>query len=211
MAAQSITDARCVAELEGGIPLIVRMSEYTLERCEVGLKSCARGRHYEGTYCEEMTGVLPPSPLSGNFRLETCYVDQDGKPIVPSMVATTAPGEREPRRDPVEPIRPLLAGASIDAGMARARICRVCHTFEKDEPNRIGPNLHDVVGKPIARDRDGYRFSEALAARRNEIWTIENLNLWLARPSSFARRTKMTFAGFLSARPKFSLADLTSA
>lgn len=101
-----------------------------------------------------------------------------------------------------EPIEPLLASASADAGKAATKVCAVCHTFEKGGPNRIGPNLYNVVGEPIAEDRGGYQFSAALAAHKDQKWTVDALNQWLANPQSFAKGTKMTFAGMPKAKER---------
>ena len=65
--------------------------------------------------------------------------------------------EAKPRRRPPaapagpEPIGPLLAAASVDAGKDDTKVCTACHTFDKGQPNRIGPNLYGIVGDEIAR------------------------------------------------------------
>jgi cytochrome c len=94
-----------------------------------------------------------------------------------------------------EPIAPLLAAANADAGKDQAKKCAACHTFEKGGPNRIGPNLYAVLGEPIAEGRGGYQFSPALMAHKDKKWDVDALNQWLANPQSFAKGTKMTFAG----------------
>jgi cytochrome c len=101
-----------------------------------------------------------------------------------------------------EPIAPLLAAASIDTGKEQAKKCAACHTFEKGGPNRIGPNLYDVVGEPIAEDRNGYQFSPTLTAHKGQKWGIDELNQWLWNPQSFAKGTKMTFAGLPKAKDR---------
>jgi cytochrome c len=94
-----------------------------------------------------------------------------------------------------EPIAPLLATASADAGKEQSKKCAACHTFDKGGPNRIGPNLYNVLGEPIAEGRNGYQFSPALTAHKGQKWDADALNQWLASPQSFAKGTKMTFAG----------------
>jgi cytochrome c len=101
-----------------------------------------------------------------------------------------------------EPIGPLLAKADVAAGKEQAKKCSVCHTFEKGGPNRIGPNLWNVIGAPIAEDRGGYQFSAALSAHKGQKWTIDDLNQWLHNPQSFAKGTKMTFAGLPKAQDR---------
>src|SRR6202045_5382400 len=46
---------------------------------------------------------------------------------------------------PSEPIEKLLQTASVEKGAASAKKCQACHTFEKDGPNRVGPNLSAVL------------------------------------------------------------------
>jgi cytochrome c len=95
-----------------------------------------------------------------------------------------------------EPIGPLLASASVDAGKNDTKVCTACHTFDKGQPNRIGPNLYGVVGDEIAHDRGNFDFSTALkTAGAGKTWTPDLLNEWLFKPQNFARGTKMTYVG----------------
>jgi cytochrome c len=102
-----------------------------------------------------------------------------------------------------EPIEPLLAAASVDAGKADTKLCTACHTFEKGQPNRVGPNLYGIVGDKIAEpaDRGGYDFSAALKAKGGT-WTVDALNEWLYKPQNFAKGTKMTYAGMAKAKER---------
>src|SRR6185437_3334745 len=80
-----------------------------------------------------------------------------------------------------QPIEPMLATASIEAGKAHTSVCQTCHTFDKGGANKIGPNLYGIVGAPIAEGRDGYAFSDALKAKgKGQTWTVDNLNDWPA-------------------------------
>jgi cytochrome c len=93
------------------------------------------------------------------------------------------------------PIGPYLAKASAAKGRQIAVVCTACHTFGKGQPNRVGPNLYGIYGGPVAEDRGGFAFSDALKAHDKQIWTADLLNDWLAGPQTFAPGTKMTFAG----------------
>jgi len=102
-----------------------------------------------------------------------------------------------------EPIAPLMANASADAGKAKTQLCAACHTFDKGGPNRIGPNLYGVVGSAIAEDRGGFAFSKALEEKgKGQTWTLDNLNAWLFKPQEFAKGTKMTFIGLPKAEDR---------
>jgi cytochrome c len=92
-----------------------------------------------------------------------------------------------------EPIEKLLASASPERGENSAKKCQACHTFNKGEPNRVGPNLYGVVG----RDRGslpGFNYSAAMKARGGK-WTVEELNAFLTNPRGSIPGTSMTFAG----------------
>jgi len=114
----------------------------------------------------------------------------------PSTEAAAAPAGPEP-------IEPLLAAADPAAGKADTKLCTACHTFEKGQPNRVGPNLYGIVGDKIAEaaDRGGYDFSAALKAKGGT-WTVDNLNEWLFKPQNFAKGTKMTYAGMPKAKER---------
>jgi cytochrome c len=92
-----------------------------------------------------------------------------------------------------EPIETLLASASAEKGEAAAKKCAACHTFAKGEPNRIGPNLYGVVGRPRA-SAPGFNYSAAMKAKGGE-WTIEELNTFLRNPKAAVPGTAMNFAG----------------
>jgi cytochrome c len=101
----------------------------------------------------------------------------------------------------LEPIAPLLAKADPKKGEQLTKICQTCHTFDKGGPNKIGPNLWDVTEENIA-SVPNYQFSAALQADKGEKWDPEKLNEWLHNPQSFAKGTKMTFAGFPKAQDR---------
>ena len=121
--------------------------------------------------------------------------------VVQGAEQTAAAPAEQPAAAKLEPIGPLLAKADPKKGEQLAKVCQTCHTFKKGEPNKIGPNLWDVTEEQIA-SVPGYQFSAALEKDKNEKWDPEKLNQWLANPQSFAKGTKMTFAGFPKAQDR---------
>jgi cytochrome c len=111
-----------------------------------------------------------------------------------------APAEQAAAAGP-EPIEPLLAKADPKRGEQLVKVCVTCHTFNKGEPNKIGPNLWDVTEEEIAAVPN-YQFSAALQADKGQKWDPEKLNRWLYNPQSFAKGTKMTFVGLPKAQDR---------
>jgi cytochrome c len=87
-----------------------------------------------------------------------------------------------------------MSKADPKKGEQVAKVCLQCHTFNKGEANKIGPNLFDVTEENIA-SVPGYTFSSALSADKDKKWDPDELNQWLWKPQTFALGTKMTFAG----------------
>ena len=92
------------------------------------------------------------------------------------------------------PLPVLLAKADATRGAASAKKCQSCHDFSEGGPNKIGPNLYGVVGRPIA-SHPGYAYSDALTPHAKEDWTYDALNKWLLSPKADMPGTKMTFTG----------------
>jgi cytochrome c len=95
---------------------------------------------------------------------------------------------------PSEPIEKLLQTASAEKGQAATKVCQTCHTFEKNGPNRVGPNLYGVVGDHRGEGRNGFNFSAAMKAKGGT-WSYDDLNKFLANPKGFIPGTAMGFAG----------------
>jgi cytochrome c len=91
------------------------------------------------------------------------------------------------------PIAALLATADAGRGEQTFKSkCTSCHTIAPGGPNQIGPNLHGILGQPIASR--GFAYSDPLKSKGGT-WTWEAMNDWIRSPRAFASGTKMTFAG----------------
>lgn len=116
------------------------------------------------------------------------------KPGFEIAVKETAPaGGAEAAAAPSEPIEKLLQTASVEKGAAAAKKCQACHTFEKNGPNRVGPNLFGIVGEPRGEGR-GFNFSAAMKGKGGN-WTFDDLNKFISNPKGFIPGTAMGFAG----------------
>jgi cytochrome c len=71
--------------------------------------------------------------------------------------------------------------------------CAACHTIGAGEPDKVGPNLHGVIGAK-AGARGGFAYSAALRDS-GIVWSDDTLNAWLKQPTALVPGTKMAFAG----------------
>src|SRR5450631_2766251 len=102
-------------------------------------------------------------------------------------------GGKEAAAAPSEPIEKLLQTASVEKGAAAAKKCAACHTFEKNGPNRVGPNLFGIVERARASGA-GFNYSAAMKTKGGK-WTYEDLNKFISNPKGFVPGTAMGFAG----------------
>ncbi len=63
--------------------------------------------------------------------------------------------------------------------------CVVCHSLERGGEFRVAPNLWDIVGAQVARDRSWYNYSPALI-EKGGAWTVDDLDSFLANADQFA-------------------------
>lgn len=86
-----------------------------------------------------------------------------------------------------------LSGADPEAGAKKFRQCKACHTVEAGGPNRTGPNLYGVIGRPVA-SVEGFKYSSALGDFGGN-WDVERLDTFFENPRKAVPRTRMSFAG----------------
>lgn len=96
--------------------------------------------------------------------------------------------------------------ADAAAGKKTFNKCKACHGVDEGGKNKLGPNLWNIVGAPVAA-KEGYRYSKALLAYAAEAgtWNEENLDAWLKKPKDLVRKTKMIFPGLKKAEDRANL------
>jgi cytochrome c len=92
-----------------------------------------------------------------------------------------------------EPLAQRLAEADVKRGESATKVCAACHTFGKGEPNRVGPNLYGVVGRP-KHSEPGFNYTAAMKGQTGN-WTPEDLDKYLTNPRGVVPGTAMSFAG----------------
>ena len=106
-------------------------------------------------------------------------------------------GEGAAEEEEVFDLGAMLAAADVSKGERSFKAkCSSCHTIEDGGANGTGPNLHDVVGRPVA-SHAGFGYSSAMqahAAERPE-WDYQHLNDFLMNPKGVVSGTAMAFAG----------------
>jgi len=116
------------------------------------------------------------------------------KPAKPGyLIAVKEAGPEKATAKKEESIEALLTKASAKKGEQVSKQCHACHTLEKGGPNRVGPNLWNIVGNERGQGR-GFNFSSAMKSKGGT-WTYDELNKFLAGPQQYIPGTKMTFAG----------------
>ncbi|WP_252181356.1 cytochrome c family protein [Azospirillum sp. B4] len=83
--------------------------------------------------------------------------------------------------------------AETDRGERLSIRCKTCHEFAADKPNKVGPNLHGLFGRPAA-SAPGFNYSPAMRGS-GIVWDEKALDAWLTRPSALVPGTTMAFAG----------------
>ncbi|PLX38073.1 MAG: cytochrome c family protein [Hyphomicrobiales bacterium] len=108
----------------------------------------------------------------------------------------TAAAEEEKPAEEAVPFATLLANADLAAGEKQMSKCKACHTWEKGGPNRVGPNLYEIVGRTPGTHAD-FSYSAAMAEfGQSATWDYETLNTYLTNPKEAVPGNKMSFAGF---------------
>ncbi len=109
----------------------------------------------------------------------------------------------------------LTGVAAVHAGddLTRGRIlflrCASCHDIGAAPSAKIGPSLHDVVGRKVA-SLPGYPYSSALRSQDFD-WDAAHLDRWIRNPSEVAPGTVMAFAGIADEADRRALIEFLTA
>ncbi len=124
------------------------------------------------------------APEKPGFAIQAAEEDHGG----------AAAGAEQPAE---EPIANLLAKADAAAGEAVFKKCAACHTDDKSGANKVGPNLWNIINRPIA-SHEGFSYSSGMkefAQGGSVVWDYDHLNHFIASPKAYVKGTAMGFAG----------------
>lgn len=125
---------------------------------------------------------IAPVVLAGALALAGCG-KSDQPPATPEAESPAA-------ADPAPVVAPTAA-----MGEQIFKRCVACHTVDKDGRNGIGPNLHGIVGAPVAA-KPGFSYSGAMKAKGG-VWDEAALDAYLEAPMKALPGTRMAFAGVI--------------
>ena len=93
-------------------------------------------------------------------------------------------------------LKPLLASADAAAGETVFKKCASCHTPENGGANKVGPNLWNIVNRPIA-SHEGFSYSAGMKtfAGENPNWDYDHLSFFIEAPKKHVPGTAMGFVG----------------
>jgi len=117
---------------------------------------------------------------------------------LPEAAAPAGKGDAAPA-EPAAPafdakaVADAAASGDVAAGKKIFSKCAACHSGDQGGPNKVGPNLWGVVGRPKA-SHEGFNYSDAMKAKGGD-WTLEDLAHFVHKPKEFVPGTKMLFPG----------------
>jgi cytochrome c len=132
-----------------------------------------------------LSGFISHKVIASEKLAENAYKIEAAAPAA-GGAAPAAPASAEPIKD-------LMAKADPAQGEKIAKVCGSCHTFNKGDPNHVGPNLFGVVGRQRAT-MAGFAYSDAMKAKGGA-WSEDTINEFIWSPKNFVPGTKMGFAG----------------
>jgi cytochrome c len=82
------------------------------------------------------------------------------------------------------------AGDPARGNAAFTRQCAICHTVDRDGPNRFGPNLFGILGHKAGTVAD-FNYSRAFKASANWDWNEDLIAGWIGAPGQMVPGTAM--------------------
>ncbi|MFL2802476.1 MAG: c-type cytochrome [Paracoccaceae bacterium] len=100
------------------------------------------------------------------------------------------------------PFIDLVTSADLSKGKKVFGKCKACHKLGDGE-NGTGPHLFNIIGREMAVVSD-FKYSSSFKGLEGN-WTVDELNLFLTKPSNYIKGTAMNFAGLGKATDRANL------
>ncbi|MEG6508472.1 cytochrome c family protein [Methyloligella sp. 2.7D] len=134
--------------------------------------------------------------ITAEHETDTAGMHVEGGKEEGAKAEAEAPADAGP-----DPVLAMLADASVSKGEAAAGICKGCHTVDKGGPNTVGPNLWNIVDRPVG-SHEGYDYSTAVKDHGGD-WTYAALDDMIEHPAVHIPGTKMAmFPGIPDAKKR---------
>ena len=113
-----------------------------------------------------------------------------------------------------EPVAaPVVEAAAFDVKLAEAgakvfKKCKSCHQIGDGAKNKSGPILNGIF-ENAAGAVDGFKYSKAMrkAADAGLVWDNVELAAFLAKPKTYMKGTKMSFAGLKKEKDQLAIVE----
>ena len=102
----------------------------------------------------------------------------------------------------------LFDKADYKKGESTFKKCSICHTVNKGDANKIGPNLWNIVNSKVA-SKNEFTYSTAMLHKGSsgDIWNFKELIIYLKSPRKYVPGTKMAFAGIKKLEDRIDLIE----
>lgn len=102
----------------------------------------------------------------------------------------------------------LFDKADYKKGESTFKKCSICHTINKGDANKIGPNLWNIINSTVASKKD-FAYSSAMSQKGSsgDIWNFQELIHYLKSPRKYVSGTKMAFAGIKKLEDRIDLIE----